>query len=267
MSAFAENVVIVTGASEGIGRELSLQLADQGAWVVLAARDPERLSGLETECRERGGRALSIPTDVGDRSQCEALIERTGTEFGRIDTLINNAGITMWSRLDELEDPDLLERIMRVNYFGSVYCTWHALPMLRKSRGRIVCVSSLAGKTGVPWRTGYAASKHALNGFFDSLRIEMADHDVSVTVVNPGFVKTEVHRRAAGPDGRPLGKSPLQEDKVMSAQTCARLILDAAIRRRRELVMTARGKAGLWMKLIAPGMVDRIARRAIEKGR
>lgn len=267
MASFADNVVIITGASVGIGRELALQLSDQGARVVLASRDAAKLADLETLCRERGGQALAIPTDVADRSQCRSLIEGTIDKFGRIDTLINNAGITMWTRLDEIEDPDLLERLMRVNYFGSVHCTFFALPFLKETRGRLVCVASLAGKTGVPWRTGYAASKHALVGFFDSLRIELVHQGVTVTVINPGFVKTEVHRRAAGPDGRPLGKSPLQEDKVMSADTCARLILGAALRRRREVVMTARGRVGLWMKLIVPGLVDRIARRAIVKGR
>ncbi|HSH69482.1 MAG TPA: SDR family NAD(P)-dependent oxidoreductase, partial [Deferrisomatales bacterium] len=143
----------------------------------------------------------------------------------------------------------------------------HALPLLRKSRGRLAAVSSLAGRTGVPTRSGYAASKHAMTGFFDSLRIELAGSGVSVTVVYPGFVTTEIHTRAFGADGRPLGTSPLQEGVAMTAEECAARIVTAVERRRRQLVMTRRGRLGLWLKLIAPGLVDRIARNAIERGR
>lgn len=265
--SFAENVVIITGASAGIGRALALELADQGAWLVLAARNVERLEQVAAQCRHRGGKALVVPTDVTVQSQCEMLIARTVDEYGRIDTLINNAGITMWAEFDKLQDLEPFERIMRVNYFGSVYCTFYALPYLKKSRGRIVGISSLTGKTGVPTRSGYAASKHAMVGFFDSLRVELADTGVSVTMVYPGFVATEVRERALGPDGKPLGKSPVQEAKVMCAEDCARLIVAAMAKRRRELVMTLRGKVGQWLKLISPGLVDRIAREAIDKGR
>jgi len=129
-----------------------------------------------------------------------------------------------------------------------------------------VGVSSLSGKTGVPARTGYAASKHAMAGFFDSLRIELQDDGVSVTMIYPGFVVTEVHRRAIGPDGQPLKVSPLQESKVMTAATCARIIISAVAKRKREEVMTLRGKIGMWFKLIAPGIPDRFAKRAIEQG-
>lgn len=223
-SQFSENVVIITGASAGIGRELSLQLADQGAWLSLAARDAEKLEDVAAQCRVRGsGKALAVPTDVAEKAQCKNLIEKTAAEYDRIDTLVNNAGITMWARFDELEDLAMLEKIMQVNYFGSVYCTHYALPFLKKSKGRLVGVSSLAGKTGVPTRSGYAASKHAMAGFFDTLRIELADHGVSVTMIYPGFVATEVRKRAAGADGRPLGESPVHEDQVMTAETWARI--------------------------------------------
>ena len=265
-NTFQENVVIITGASRGIGRELAYQLADQGAWLALAARNRERLEEVAAECRQRGGKAISVPTDVALQSDCEQLIERTVAEYGRIETLINNAGITMWSRFDELDDLAPLEQIMRVNYFGSLYCTHYALPYLKQSKGRIVGISSLTGKTGVPTRSGYAASKHAMAGFFDSLRIEVADEGVSVTMIYPGFVATEIRERAYGADGKPLGKSPVQEGKVMTAEECARLIITAISKRQREQIMTWRGKIGQWIKLIAPGIVDRIAKRAIERG-
>lgn len=267
MTPFKDNVVLLTGASRGIGREMAFQLADQGAWLALAAREAGALEQVAAECVRRGARAVAIPADVGEEAQCAALVARAVEEFGRIDTLINNAGIGMWARFDEVRDLSIFERIMRVNYLGSVYCTWHALPHLKRTRGRIVGVSSLTGKTGVPTRSGYGASKHAMTGLFDSLRIELIETGVTVTMAYPGFVATEIRERAFGPDGKPLGTSPVREAEVMEADTCARLILEGAARRRRELVMTRRGKLGMWLKMVAPALVDRIARRAIEEGR
>lgn len=264
---FHENVVVVTGASDGIGRELAMQLAGQGAWLALAARDAEKLEEAAAACRARGGRAIALPTDVADETQCRRLIARTVNEYGRIDTLVNNAGVSMWARFDEVTDLAPFERMMRVNYLGSVYCTHAALPYLKRTRGRIVGISSLTGKAGVPTRSGYAASKHAMAGFFDTLRIELADDGVTVTMIYPGFVSTHIRERAYGPDGRPLGASPVREGEVMTVEACARQIVRAMETRRRELIMTLRGRVGAWIKLVAPGLVDRIARRAIERGK
>jgi len=264
---FRENVVVITGASEGIGRELALQLARQGAWLALAARDATKLEAVAAECRARGGRAIAVPTDVADQARCRALIDRAVAEFGRIDTLVNNAGVSMWARFDEVTDLEPFQRMMQVNYFGSLYCTHAALPHLKRTRGRIVGVSSLTGKAGVPTRSGYAATKHAMAGFFDSLRIELADEGVTVTMVYPGFVSTAIRSHAFGPDGRFLGESPVREAEVMTPGECARQIVRAMASRRRELIMTLRGKVGAWLKLVAPGVVDRVARRAIEQGR
>jgi short-subunit dehydrogenase len=266
---FRDNVVVLTGASAGIGREMALQLADQGARLVLAARDLERLEAVAAECIARGGRAIAVATDVTVQEDCRLLVERTVAEFGRMDTLVNNAGIGMWARFDEMTDLAPFEHIMRVNYLGSVYPTWYALPELKRSRGRMVAVNSLTGRTGVPTRSGYAASKHAVAGFFDSIRIELEDSGITVTQVFPGFVATEIRERAFGPDGLPLGhgNSPVHESEVMSATECARQIIAAAASRRRELIMTLRGKIGAKLKLVAPRLVDRIARRAIEQGK
>jgi short-subunit dehydrogenase len=264
---FRDNVVAITGASDGIGREMALQLADQGAWLALAARDADKLEAAAAECRARGGRAVAIPTDVGVEAQCRRLIDRTVEEYGRIDTLVNNAGVSMWARLDEVTDLAPFETMMRVNYMGSVWCTHAALPHLKRSRGRIVGISSLTGLTGVPTRSGYAASKHAMAGFFDSLRIELADEGVTVTMIYPGFVSTGIRTRAFGPDGKPLVANPVHESEVMTPEECARQTIAAMAARRRGLVMTARAKVGQWIKLVAPRVVDRIARKAIEEGR
>ncbi|MBN1410974.1 MAG: SDR family oxidoreductase [Spirochaetales bacterium] len=264
---FKDKVAVITGASSGIGRELSMRLASRGACLVMAARNADKLEEARTACESSGGKAIGAPTDVAERSQCEALIQKAIAACGRIDILVNNAGISMWALFDEVTDLDIFETIMSVNYLGSVYCTYFALPYLKKTKGLIVGVSSLTGKNGVPTRSGYAASKHAMAGFFDTLRIELKSAGVGVTMIYPGFVATEVRQRAFGPDGKPLGGSPVQEGKIMTVGQCVDLILPAMEKRKREVVMTLKGKAGVLLKAIAPGLVDNIARKAIAKGR
>lgn len=265
MDTFEGKVVVLTGASEGIGRALALELAKCRTRLVLSARNAARLASLADECRAHGAKALVVPGDATRREDCEALADAAIANFGALDMVVLNAGITMWSRLDELADVDLLERLIRVNYLGAAWLTRRALPALIAARGRIVAISSLAGIAGVPTRTGYAASKHAMFGFFDSLRIELADQGVSVTVIAPDFVRSEIHRRAIGPDGRPLGTSPMVESKIMGADECARIVVDAALKRRRLVVTSLRGRAMRWLKLLAPALVDSLAARAIRR--
>ena len=259
-------VVVITGASKGIGAELARQLARRGARLVLAARDAKALETVADQCRAAGSSAITIRADVSRERDCQAIMAGAALAYGRIDVLVNNAGATMWARFEEILDLTVFERLMQVNYLGAVYCTSHALPMLRESGGLIVGISSLAGRVGVPTRTGYAASKHAMAGFFDSLRIELMDGGVDVTMIYPGFVATGIRENATGPDGKPILVSPVKEGQVMGVEECAARIVRAIERREREVVMTARGKMGLWLRLVAPGLVDRIARRAIERG-
>lgn len=264
---FKDNVVVLTGASTGIGEALAYQLAGQGARLALAARNPEKLEAVAAECRQRGGQALVVIADVTDEDQCKALIERTVAEYGRIDTLINNAGLSMWMKFEDVEDLASLEYLMRVNFFGSMYCTYYALPWLKKTKGRIVAIASVAARTGVPTRTGYSASKHAMVGFFESLRIEVEDDGISVTIAFPDFVASGMHTRSLGADGKPLGHNPLQVDKIMTSEECARLVIQGMGARKRQIVMSNRARFGQWLKLIAPGKVDEIAKQAIKKGR
>jgi len=257
--------IILTGASEGIGRALALELAARGARLALAARDRDRLESVAQECRARGADALAVPTDVTNTQDLEWLVGETLKAFGGIDAVVHNAGITMWSRFDALADLSIFERVMEVNYYAPVRLTALTLPHLRESRGLIVVVASLAGLTGVPERSAYAGSKHAVIGFFDSLRIELAGTGVDVSVVAPDFVVTEIHKRAIGPDGEPLGSSPMQQSKIMTAAECARQIARAMEKRQRQLLMSTRGKLGMWLKLLAPGIIDRIAAKAIRQ--
>lgn len=263
MSEFKDRVVVVTGASEGIGRAICLALAPQQPKLVLSARNEDRLLQLKGEVEALGAQALVVPADVTDESACMRLVEKTVETYGQLDALICNAGGTMWAKMEDLEDTSVFRRLMELNYLGSVYCCYHALPHLKKSKGRIVGVSSVAGIIGVPTRTAYSASKHAMFGFFDSLRIEVAEYGISVTMAAPDFVLSEIHRRAIGADGKPLGESPLDEDKVMTSEECAALIVKAMEERDRLLLTSTRGKIGRWLKLLAPQLMDNIALKAI----
>jgi short-subunit dehydrogenase len=265
MGKFSGRTVLLTGASEGIGRALALRLAPERPRLALVARNAERLQSVAAECEALGAEAMYLVANVANRSDCQSVVERTLERFGGLDVLVNNAGITLWSRFDAMQDLSALEHVMTVNYFGSVWVTAAALPALKQSRGLIVAVASLAGLTGVPERTGYAASKHAMVGFFESLRIELAGTGVDVTIVAPDFVVSEIHRRALGPDGKPLGQTPMRESKIMTAEECARLIHRAMERRQRLLITSWRGRFGQFARLIVPGLVDRIAARAIRE--
>jgi short-subunit dehydrogenase len=258
-NTFKEKIVIVTGASSGIGKALALRLADEGAWLALAARNAQRLDSLAGECQQRGSKAIAIPTDVADESQCRALIQRTQETYGRIDTLVNNAGIDVLSKLEDLPDLRLFKQVVDVNFYGTVHCTYYALPYLKETRGRIVNISSLGGMLAIPLNTSYSASKFAMIGFSDSLRMEVEQAGVSVTVICPSWVVTEFHERYLDKNGQPKGPSgrAIYTEKTMTADQCAQIVLRAARRRKRQVVMRP-GSPALWLKLIAPGLADRL---------
>jgi len=258
-TSFREKSIIVTGASSGIGRALALRLAAEGAYVALAARCAERLEELAVECRQSGGRGLPIPTDVTDETQCRRLVEKTCEEYGRIDMVVNNTGMAVGSALSELPDLRLFKQVMEVNFLGAVHSTYYALPHLMETRGRLVNISSLGGKLAVPFNTSYCASKFAMLGFSDALRMELAEAGVSVTVVCPYWVITEFHERFLNKDGQPAGPQgrAVYTKNMMTADQCAQVVLRAARRRQREVVM-APGPLAVWLKLIAPGLLDRL---------
>ena len=260
-------VVVITGASDGIGAEMARQLAArEGAQValVLGARGAPLLDTVAGQCRALGAQTLSVAFDAAIQEDCRRLIRAAMTRFGRIDVLINNAGRSAHALFEEVDDLGWYEELMRVNLWGSVWCTQAALPHLKDARGSIVAVSSLAGLVGVPGRTAYCATKFALSGFFEALRVELAPSGVSVTVAYPGVVATRIRQRGFNARGEEAGVSALKEEKAMPVDECARLILAALARRQREVVMTAPGKLGRWLKLIAPGVVDRMARNAVK---
>jgi NAD(P)-dependent dehydrogenase (short-subunit alcohol dehydrogenase family) len=261
-------IYVITGASDGIGAELARQLAARergGATLVLAARNRERLADVAAQCEAQGATAMAVPTDVSREAECRALVEDAAERFGGLDVLVNNAGISAHALFSEVRSDDLrwYRDLMDVNLWGSVWCTHAALPHLKHSRGRIVAVSSLAGLVGVPGRTAYSATKFAMTGFFEALRTELKPSGVSVTIAYPGVVDTEIRRHGWNARGQTAGKSGLKEDDAMPVDACARLIVEAMHERRREVVMTARGKLGRFLKLLAPGKVEDLALAAV----
>ncbi|WP_243394770.1 SDR family oxidoreductase [Leptospira adleri] len=261
-----DKVVLITGASEGIGRELSYQFASQQVKLVLASRNLEALEHLTQECLQKGAETISVKTDVSSSEDCKRMIDLAIGKFGKIDILIQCAGISMSAPFESVQDLGIFEKLMSVNYLGIVYSSYYALSHLKKTKGLIVNISSLQGKTGFPGSTGYSASKFAVQGFSDSLRIELKDTGVDVLVVSPGPIATQMNFRKFDANGT-ISKEKQQTPKknIMSVSTCARLILDAIVRRDRELVMTFGGKLIPWVKLVAPRFVDRLVANAVEK--
>ena len=262
-------VHVITGASDGIGAEMARQLAaSQGheAALVLAARSADKLNAVAAQCEALGAQTLVLPMDVSDEAQCRSLIDTAVARFGAIDSLVNNAGVSAQALFADVKAADLhwYVDLMKVNLWGSVWCTHAALPHLKLSRGRIVAVSSLAGLLGVPGRTAYSATKFAMAGFFEALRAELKRSGVSVTTAYPGVVATRIRYHGLNAQGVAAGSSGVKEDGAMSVEECARLILQGMQQRRREVVMTTAGKLGRFVKLVAPGKVEDMALAALK---
>lgn len=260
--------IVITGASEGLGAEMARQLAathGNACALVLAARNAHALAAVAAACEALGAQTLVVPTDVSVEPQCRALIDATVARFGRIDVLVNNAGMSAQALLADVRPADLAwyETLMRINHWGSVWCTHAALPHLKAARGRILAVSSLAGLVGVPGRTAYSATKFAMTGFFEALRTELLGAGVSVTIAYPGVVATEIRRRGFNAAGQPAGTSGLKEDQAMPVATCARLMLAGLERRQREVLMTPRDKLARVLKFLWPALVDKMALAAL----
>jgi short-subunit dehydrogenase len=259
-----DKVIVITGASDGIGAEMARQLSPGKPKLVLAARSQDRLEELAIECIALGAQALVVRTDVGRQEDCLALIKATVAQYGRIDVLVNNAGLSMHANFNEISDLSTFERLFRVNTLGAVWCTHAAMPYLNQSKGMMVAVSSLAGKTGVPGRTTYCASKFALSGFVEALRIETAESGVHIMGAFPGVVLTETRRRGLNGAGQTAGVSRLKEEGAMTVETCAALIIDGMRKRKREVVMTFKGKFGLFLKVLIPKVVDKLAKATVK---
>lgn len=251
-----DKVVIITGASSGIGKALAIKFGKTGSRLVLAARRIDRLKELEKQLD--GIEVLCVGTDVSREEDCRNLIRQAVDRFGRIDVLINNAGISMRAIFEEV-DLDVLHRLMDVNFWGTVYCTKYAIPFLLETKGSVVGVISVAGFVGLPGRTGYSASKYAIRGFLDTLRIECLKKGLHVLVAAPGFTATEVREASLTADGKPQGKSPRKEEKMMTTEECAGHIYRAVRKRRRQLILTfMEGKVTVLLGKFFPSLLDKL---------
>ena len=248
--------VIITGASSGIGKACAEEFAKKGANLVLAARQYITLCEITEDLEKRYGiKAVAVQCDVSQEKDCEHLIAQAILTFDRIDVLINNAGISMRALFKDL-DLHVLRNLMDVNFWGAVYCTKYAMPELLKNSGSVVGVSSIAGYRGLPGRTGYSASKFALNGFLESLRVENLKTGLHVMIAAPGFTSSNIRNAALVKDGSVQGESSMDEEKMMSSEEVARILVDGVISRKRTLVMTGNGKLTVLLNKFLPGWLD-----------
>ena len=253
MESFKNKVVLITGASSGIGKALAEEALNQGANVSVCARNLEK---LQAHFREHP-KVFCVRADVGKEEDCRHFIEASLEKFGKIDVLINNAGVSMRALFSEL-DLNVLRELMDINFWGAVCCTKFALPSILQQKGIIIGVSSIAGYRGLPARTGYSSSKFAMQGFMEALRTELLYSGVHVMWVCPGFTASNIRNTARSADGSAQKETPLNENRLMSAETCARIIFEAAQKRKRTVVMTLQGKITVILNKLFPGLADKL---------
>lgn len=249
-------VVIITGASSGIGKACALNAAQKGAKVVVAARNEANLTIIAQEIEKLGAEVLTVKCDVSVESDCEKLIKETVDKFGKVDVLINNAGISMRAIFNDTQ-LDVIKKVMDINFWGAVYCTKFALPHLLKTKGSVVGVSSIAGYVGLPARTGYSASKYAMQGFLDALRTENLNTGLHVLVACPGFTASNIRNTALTNDGSAQGETPRDEEKMMSAEEVAQYIIVGIQKRKRTLVLTTQGKLVVFLNKFFPKFIEK----------
>jgi NAD(P)-dependent dehydrogenase (short-subunit alcohol dehydrogenase family) len=252
-----DKVVIITGASSGIGKALAFECAARGARLTLADIQNEQLKAIAEQLAAAGTDLVTCETDVTVEADCHRLITATVDHFGRLDVMINNAGISMRALFEEV-DLEVIRKVMAVNFWGAVYCTRHALPYLLNTGGSVVGISSVAGFKGLPGRAGYSASKFALQGFLEVIRIENRKRGLHVLTACPGFTRSNIRNVALSKNGTAQGESPLDESKLMPAEEVAQKICTAIQRRKSLLILTAQGKMTVLLNKFFPAFMDKM---------
>jgi len=253
MRQLKDKVVVITGGSSGIGKALVAATLEHGAKVAVCARNLEKLNGLFVPSDD----LFCFKADVSNEQDCKAFIAAVIQRWGGVDVLINNAGISMRALFEDV-DLAVIRELMDINFWGTVYCTKYAFPSLLKRKGVVAGISSIAGYRGLPGRTGYSASKFAMQGFLEALRTELLHTGVHVMWVSPGFTATNIRSEARSSDGSAQAETPLDEQKLMTAEECAHRIMKGIINRRRTIVMTGQGKLTVWLNKLVPGIVDKL---------
>lgn len=253
---FKDKIVVVTGGTDGIGKALVEQLISMGARVATCGRNADKLYQLQAS--HPSAALHTMVADVSKENDCRRLMESTIKMFGGIDVLINNAGISMRALLQEAST-EVFHKVMDINYFGVIYCTKYALNSIIERKGTIVGVSSIAGYRGLPGRSGYSASKFALQGWLEAIKTELMHEGVHVMWVCPGFTTSNIRNAALNKDAGSHGETPMDENKMMPADVCAQHILKAVRKKKRTLVLTFTGKRTVFMQKFFPGLADKLA--------
>jgi len=259
-----EKVVIITGGSSGIGKALAFEFGGKGSKILITGRNQEELDGTVGALRVQGITAHALRADVTLPEDNKKMAEEAVRLYGRIDILINNAGVSMRAIFEDV-DPVVIRKVMEINFFGVVYATKYCLPEIIRNRGSIIGISSIAGFRGLPARTGYSASKFALNGFLESLRTEMRHTGVHVLTACPGFTASNIRKRSLTRDGSAQGASPRNEEKMMTAEECATHVYRATVKRKRTLILTMEGKLAVFLNKWLPSLMDSIVYNAMRK--
>lgn len=259
-----DKVVIITGGSSGIGKALAFEFGGKGSKILVTGRNVEELEATVAALRAGQIEAHGLRADVALPDDNKKMAEEALRLYGRIDILINNAGISMRAIFEEV-DPAVIRKVMDINFFGVVYATKYCLPEIIRNRGSIIGVSSIAGFRGLPGRTGYSASKFALNGFLESLRTELRHDGVHVLTACPGFTASNIRKRSLTRDGSAQGASPRREEKMMTAEECAAHIYRATVKRKRSLILTMEGKLAVFLNKWLPALMDRVVYNAMLK--
>lgn len=257
-------VVIVTGATSGIGEACANIFGKAGAKIVITGRNQDRLDATSAKLERQGIEVLPILADAGQEADNQRMAEEVLARFGKIDILINNAGISMRALFENL-DFEVFRKVMDTNFWGTVYATKFCLPSILENKGTVVGISSINGFRGTPARTAYTASKYAMNGFFESLRTEVMKKGVHVLVACPGFTESNIRRNALDANGSLQGESPRDESKMMSSDEVAEEILNATLKRKRDLVLTTQGKLLVFLNKWMPGKLDKIVYNQLAK--
>ncbi len=259
---FKNKVVVVTGGTDGIGKALVDQLLQAGAKVATCGRNHDKLYQLQSQ--HPSAPLHTMVADVSSENDCRRFIETTIKFYGGVDILINNAGISMRALLKETS-VETIRKVMDINFFGAVYCTKYALDSIIERKGTIVGVSSIAGYRGLPGRSGYSASKYALQGWLEAIRTELMHDGVHVMWVCPGFTTSNIRNAALNKDAKSHGETPMDEDKMMSSEECAEHILRAVRKKKRTIVMTFTGKRTVFMNKFFPNITDKFVHKFFMK--
>jgi dehydrogenase/reductase SDR family member 7B len=259
-----QKVVIITGGSSGIGKALAEHFGSRGSRILITGRNQQELDTAVEDLRKKGIEIAGFRADVSIEDDNRRMAEYALSRYGQIDILINNAGISMRALFSEV-DLDVVKKVMDINFYGVLYATKYCLPEIMRNKGSVIGISSVAGFRGLPGRTGYSASKFALNGFLEVLRTELLKTGVHVLTACPGFTASNIRKRSLTRDGSQQGESPRQEEKMMTAEECARHIYNATVKRKRLLVLTTQGKLAIFLNKWFPALADRMVYKVMSK--